>query len=232
MWHLDRLFCAYRPCAAYPERRESVDLAVRPSPAAARGFITFGSVNNLAKIGEGVIDLWAAILRSVPDSRLLLEAPGFETGSMREHFETRFAARGIASNRLRLIERTPAQQYVIYHDIDIALDPFPANGGTTTCDALWMGVPVVALAGRTFVSRMGVAMLTGAGHPEWIGATPEDYARIARNLAADVAGLSAIRLRLREEVERSAMMDETGFARAMEQAYRSMWEAWCESAIT
>jgi protein O-GlcNAc transferase len=229
LWRLDGMFCVYRPCAAKPERRHSPELAVRQTPAMGNGYITFGSINNIAKITPAVVAAWARILHAVAGARLLLEAPGFDGGDMRADFEARFAAHGITRDRLALIERKPAQQYVLYHRIDIALDPFPCNGGTTTCDALWMGVPVIALAGSTFVSRMGVTMVDNIGHPEWAAQDEDAYIGKASELAQDVNLLNAIRLGLRKEAEHSALMDEASFSRNLEAAYRGMWKAWCNS---
>jgi protein O-GlcNAc transferase len=229
LWRLDDMFCVYRPCAVKPERRHSAELAVRQTPAMGNGHITFGSINNIAKITPAVIAAWAKILHAVPGAGLLLETAGFDGGDMRADFEARFAAHGITRERLLLLERKPEQQYVLYHRIDIALDPFPCNGGTNTCDALWMGVPVIALAGTTFASRMGVTMVSNAGHPEWAARDEDDYLRLACELASDAARLNAIRLGLRDEVERSPLRDEAGFTHSLETAYRQMWQAWCNS---
>ena len=229
LWRLDDMFCVYRPCAVKPERRHSPALAVRQTPALESGYITFGSINNIAKITPAVIAVWARILHAVPGARLLLEVPGFDSGDMRSDFQARFAAHGITRDRLELMERKPEQQYVLYHRIDIALDPFPCNGGTTTCDAMWMGVPVIALAGTTFASRMGVTMVSNIGHPEWVARDEDDYLRLACELASDAARLNVIRLGLRDEVERSPLLDEGGFTRGLEAAYRQMWQAWCNS---
>ena len=228
LWRLG-MFCVYRPCAVKPERRHSPELAVRPTPALENGYITFGSINNIAKITPAVVAVWARILHAVPGARLLLETAGFDSAGMRADFEARFAAHGVTQDRLVLLERKPEQQYVLYHRIDIALDPFPCNGGTTTCDALWMGVPVIALAGTTFAARMGVTMVTNAGHPEWVARDEDGYLRLACELASDAARLNAIRLGLRDEAERSALRDEAGFTRRLEAAYRGMWLEWCES---
>ncbi len=227
LWRLDDMFCVYRPCAVKPERRHSAELAVRQTPALENGHITFGSINNIAKITPAVVATWARILHAVPRARLLLEARGFDSEDMRSDFEARFAAHGIMRERLLLLERKPEQQYVLYHRIDIALDPFPCNGGTTTCDALWMGVPVIALAGTAFAARMGVTMVNNIGHPEWVARDEDGYVRLACGLAADAARLNAIRLGLREEVENSPLRDEAGFTRSLEAAYRAMWQAWC-----
>ena len=176
-----------------------------------------------------VVAMWARILHAVAGAGLLLEAPGFDSGDMRSDFEARFAAHGLTQERLVLLERKPEQQYVLYHRIDIALDPFPCNGGTTTCDALWMGVPVIALAGTTFASRMGVTMVSNAGHPQWVARDEDGYLRLACELASDAVRLNTIRLGLRDEVERSPLRDEAGFTRSLEAAYRGMWQAWCEA---
>jgi predicted O-linked N-acetylglucosamine transferase (SPINDLY family) len=230
LWRLDGMFCVYRPCAVKPERQQSVELAVRPTPALENGHITFGTINNIAKVTPPVVALWSRILHAVPEAKLLIEATGFDSQGMRADFEGRFAAHGIGEGRLMLLERRPEQQYVLYHRIDIVLDPFPANGGTNTCDALWMGVPLVTLAGRTFVSRMGVTIVSNAGHPEWVAQDEQAYIEKASELAKDMNRLNTIRLGLRKEVERSALMDEAGFTRNLEAAYRGMWQRWCDTA--
>ena len=145
----------------------------------------------------------------------------------RTELQARFAQHGIAATRLQLEERDSRWQYLRYHQIDIALDPFPANGGTSSCDVLWMGVPLVTLAGTRFVSRMGVSLLYAVGHPEWVAQDQADYLDIAARLAADIPALNAIRLALRAEMEASQLMDEAGFTRQFEAALRGMWQAWC-----
>lgn len=227
LWRLPEVFCCYRPMVRQPALRHRADYAVQPTPALQHGQITFGCCNNYAKITDDMIALWSRLLHRVAGSRLLLELAGIQHGQARTELQARFAQHGIAATRLQLEERDSRWQYLRYHQIDIALDPFPANGGTSSCDVLWMGVPLVTLAGTRFVSRMGVSLLHAVGHPEWVAQDQADYLDIAARLAADIPALNAIRLALRGEMEASRLMDEAGFTRQFEAALRGMWQAWC-----
>jgi predicted O-linked N-acetylglucosamine transferase (SPINDLY family) len=135
----------------------------------------------------------------------------------------------IAPERVAFVGRVALSKYFrTYNHVDIALDTFPYAGGTTTCDALWMGVPVVTLAGRTAIGRAGVSILSNAGLPELIAQSPEEYIRIATDLASDLPRLAALRSTLRQRLLTSPLMDAKGFARDIEAAYRSMWRTWCQ----
>lgn len=197
---------------------------VAPAPPSERnGFVTFGSFNNVAKVSVEAIELWARILHAIPDSRLNMVVN--ELG-VEEHFTGEFARRGIGGDRLRLVRPCPRREYLaFYHDIDIALDPFPYNGGVTTCDALWMGAPVITLRGETSVGRAGVSLLANIGLPELIGRDAEDYLRIATALARDQKRLAVYRRTLREQMRKSPITDAAGFTRDVEAAYRTMWRA-------
>jgi predicted O-linked N-acetylglucosamine transferase (SPINDLY family) len=200
-------------------------LPVGPPPALAAGHITFGSLNNFCKVNPAVLTLWAQVFRAVPDSRLRLLAP---EGSARQRPRELLAALGIAPERLEFVGTCPRDEYLrSYGGIDIALDPFPYNGITTTCDALWMGVPVVTFAGETAASRAGLGLLSTVGLPELAGRDAEEFVQIAVALACDLPRLAALRAGLREKMERSPLMDAPGFARNLEAAYREMWRAWC-----
>ena len=154
-----------------------VDPPLQPPPALEKGFITFGCLNNFCKINEPLLSLWAEILRGVPQSRLLLHA--YE-GSPRQHVLEHLQRQGIDPQRVSFVGRQRLAVYLQrYHTIDIALDTFPFGGGTTTCDTLWMGVPVVSLAGRTAVGRAGLSILSNVGLPELVANTPEEYVRLA-----------------------------------------------------
>jgi predicted O-linked N-acetylglucosamine transferase (SPINDLY family) len=227
LWRLPGMHSVYRPCARTPARRNAPELSVQPTPALVNHYITFGSLNNVAKLTAPVIALWSKILHALPDAKLLLEAPGLDETAMRAEFTAKFADHAIGAERLILLGRKPEQQYVLYHRIDIALDPFPCAGGTTSCDAVWMGVPLITLAGDTFAGRMGVTIAHSIGHPEWVADNTDEYQRKAIDLACDVQRLNAIRLRLRQQVEASPMMDEIGYTRGLETAYRQMWKIWC-----
>ena len=219
--------------------------AVSPLPAATQGHVTFGSFNNFAKINDRVLGLWARILAQIPDSRLLLVAKGRHQEKTRRFF----AERGISPDRLEFLAyypspqaqaQTPAQPpaapppapppYLLrYHRIDIALDPFPYNGMTTTCDALWMGVPVIALIGEATLGRASYSLLANLGLPELAAASEEAYLHLATALAADWTRLTTLRATLRDRMQQSPLVDAPRFARALESAYRHAWTRWCES---
>lgn len=200
-------------------------------PALGPRHITFGSFNNLAKIGPDVVALWARLTAAVPGARLLVKNPSLTDGATRERYYAAFAAAGLEKDRVELVGHTPtqAEHLALYARVDIALDTFPYNGTTTTCEALWMGVPVVTLAGARHAGRVGTSLLTAVGHPEWIAATAEGYLATAARLAADLDRLQTVRAGLRADVAASTLCDAAGFARRIESAYRDIWRRWCES---
>ena len=201
---------------------------VGPLPALRQGHITFGCLNNFCKVSEPVLAAWAKLLRAVPNSQLLLHA--YE-GDHRRRVQERLAREGIEAKRVRFAGKAPLLDYFrLYHGIDIALDTFPYGGGTTTCDALWMGVPVVSLVGKTAVGRGGLSILSNVGLPELVVRSEEEYARIASALADDLPRLSDLRSALRQRMEHSPLMDAPRFARNIETAYRGMWRKWCATA--
>ncbi len=202
---------------------------VNTPPALANGRVTFGCFNNLAKLAPPVIALWSAILQAVPGSRLLLKSQPFKDPGTRALFLDRFAAHGIDPERLVLRGADSFRDYLrSFNDIDIALDPFPYNGGTTTYHALWMGVPVVALEGKSYVSRMGYGVLATLGLEELTAKTPEDYVRIATGLATDPGRLQTLRASLRARMAASPLTDGERYTAALEKVYRDMWRNWCE----
>jgi len=212
--------CSYRPFAT--------DLPVAPAPCLERGYITFGSFNGLRKITRDVVKLWSAILHLVPESRLLLKYHGLEKEAMQGDLRRWFAEDGIPQQRLRFEGAVPPREYLAaYSDIDIALDPFPYNGGSTTLDTLWMGVPVVTLAGRMAVQRCGASLLTAAGLPDLVANTPEGYIKTALFLSETVPKMPDLRCNVRQALQSSPLMDEVGLVRSVEDAYRDMWRAWC-----
>jgi predicted O-linked N-acetylglucosamine transferase (SPINDLY family) len=194
-------------------------------PARRSGRVTFASLNTLAKLSEEVLALWSQVLAAVPGSQLLLR-----TGAGRqaeERVRALLARHGIPAERVPLLGQTPSRfDYLkLYQAVDLCLDPFPYNGVTTTCDALWMGVPVLSLAGRTCVSRHGVRFLRNVGLDELIAQTPEAYVRAATEMAGDLPRLAALRDGLRERMGRSPLMDGLRFTRHLEAAYRGMGES-------
>jgi protein O-GlcNAc transferase len=203
---------------------------VGPLPAEADGSVHFGTFNNLAKASPVIMDLWAAILIAIPSSRLIIKSHGLGEKSVRERIQQCFASRGVDPGRLDLRGHEPndVSHLDAYNQMDIALDTFPYHGTTTTCEALWMGVPVVSLAGRTHVSRVGVSLLSCVGLPELIARTPDQYIEIAANLATDLSRLAELRRTLRPRMQASGLMDAPRFARDVEAVYRKMWRIWCE----
>lgn len=203
--------------------------AVGALPAIAQGGITFGSFNNLAKLTAEVCALWAQVLLAVPGSRLLLKGSSLADTATRQRLIGNFAEQGVGAERLILVspDATHFEHLNRYNQVDIGLDPFPYNGVTTSFEAMWMGVPVVSLAGNSFISRMGVSMLTCLGMTELIADTPEDYVAIAVRLARDLGRLAALRAGLRERMANSPLTDAKRFTLNLEQAYREMWANWC-----
>ncbi len=211
----------YQPPAEAPEPGEP--------PCARRGSVTFGCFNNLAKISDATIALWARVLAAVPDSRLLLKGRGLGDEAVRARYLARFARLGLPAARVEWLERTAgtAEHLALYGRVDVALDTFRYHGTTTTCEALWMGVPVVTLAGDSHMARVGVSLLNAAGHPDWIARDADDYVRIASNLAADPAQLALTRRTLRTALKQSPLLDHAGQAARFGAALRSCWAAWC-----
>jgi predicted O-linked N-acetylglucosamine transferase (SPINDLY family) len=204
-----------------------VDLPLQPPPAVRNGFVTFGCLNNFSKVNEALLSLWARLLEAVPRSRLLLHA--YE-GSHRQRALEVIQSKSIDPERVSFVGKARLAEYFEgYQSIDIALDTSPYGGGTTTCDTLWMGVPMVSLAGKTAVGRAGLSILSVVGAPELVARTPEQYIQIAADLANDLPRLAALRRTLRLKMQASPLMDAPRFARNMEAAYREMWRNWCEA---
>jgi predicted O-linked N-acetylglucosamine transferase (SPINDLY family) len=203
-------------------------LAPAPSPLLKKGVVTFGCFNHFAKVSSVALDLWARILAAIPNSRIVIHAP---LGAHRNQVEQRMERAGVARTRLRFVGRQEAAKYLqSYSEIDIALDPFPYGGGITTCDALWMGVPVVSLSGQTAVGRGGRSILSNLGLPELIAFTADQYVQIALDLARNADRIEMLRQGMRARMLASPLMDAPNFARDVEAAYRQMWHTWCEKA--
>jgi len=220
LWRLPATFSCYQP------RTDIADPIDHP-PRDDNGYTTFGCFNNFTKVTDGTLKCWAEILARVADARLLLEIVGIDSGQFRRETEARLARLGLPLDRIILEPRQRANQYILYNKIDIALDPFPFNGGATTLDAMWMGVPVVTLAGKYFTSRMGVSILNNIGMQEMIADDEAAYIDLAVRLATDPSALRTVRHGLRQKMANSRMMDFAAFAADMETAYRGMWQAWC-----
>jgi protein O-GlcNAc transferase len=203
---------------------------VSPLPALETGHINLGSFNNATKINEGVIACWAAILHAVPQARLILKARALADRQTRKRLEQYFIGYGIPVERVEMIGWIPASadHLELYDRVDIALDTFPYNGHTTTCEALWMGVPVITLAGKVHAGRVGVSLLTQAGLSELIAESPQAYVDMAVGLTRDRERLAELRQGLRGRIKRSPLTDATGLTCAIEAAYRTMWQTWCQ----
>jgi len=198
---------------------------IEPARPREAGPIRFGSINAPCKHNEPLLRLWGRVMQAVDGSRLMIQAIG---QGQRRRIGELFASMGISPHRLQFVPRMPRPQYLrLYDRIDICLDPLPYNGITTTCDALWMGVPVVSLQGKTAAGRAGKSILENVGLGELAADDPDQFVRIATTLAKDLPRLAELRRTLRQRISRSAMMDAPRFAREMEKAYRLIWENWC-----
>jgi protein O-GlcNAc transferase len=199
-------------------------------PALTTKKITFGCFTRADKIGPNVLAVWARVLAAAPDSRLVLKSATFKFSEVCRRFKGEFADRGIDPERLELrTESTYEQLLAEYSDVDIALDPFPYNGGATTCDALWMGVPVVARLGDSLISRQSAAMLEAAGLSNLIACDDDAYVQIAASLASDVTRLGALRNGLRPTIVASPLVDADTFAEALVARLRLAWREWCNA---
>jgi protein O-GlcNAc transferase len=199
-----------------------------PTPRALGQPVVFGCLNNFAKINTAVLTCWAEVLRRVDDSTLLIHA--FE-GAHRQRVLNFFTRVGIDSKRIRFIGQQKQNDYFAsYSQIDIALDPFPFGGGTTTCDALWMGVPVVTLAGRTACARGGASILNQIGMPELVALRTGEYIDTAVELARDESRRNWLRSNLRDVMSQSCLMDAPRFAHNFQSLCREVWRRYCQPA--
>jgi protein O-GlcNAc transferase len=206
---------------------EQVDVAALPM--IDQGFVTFGCFNKLSKMNDAVVALWSKTLHAVPNSKLMLKSHELEQEAMRDETIRRYAEHGITEDRLILQGRSSRAHYFAqYHQVDIALDPFPYNGGTTTVESLWMGVPVIAKRGDRFSAHMSEGILQHLGHPEWIARDEEEYVAKAVELASDPARLAQIRAVLRDELKASPLYDAPRFSRKLEDAFEGMWQLHCQ----
>ncbi|MEE2761432.1 MAG: hypothetical protein VYE18_08310 [Pseudomonadota bacterium] len=197
---------------------------IGPLPAAANGCVTFGSLNNPAKLSPGAIAVWSRILRRLPGSRLLLKHRALDDIEVANRFVTCFKDAGIGEERIELDGFTPSggSYLATYSRIDMALDPFPFGGGTTSYEALWMGVPVLALAGETFMGRLTAALMGQLGLDDWVASDTDGYMEAALTLAADLQALADLRANLRERA-RTSIFDAAAFTRSLEDAGREAW---------
>ena len=222
IWRLPGCYLCYAP--------HPFDIAVAPPPMESNGFVTFGCFNNRMKITEATIEVWAQVLSSVPGSRLFLKAASLSDATVRGDLRDQFAAHGVSADRLLLEGQSPlAEALLAYNRVDVALDPFPFGGCTTTAECLWMGVPVVALRGDRWVGRMSASILSAIGHPELVAESVGGYVENAVALGTDLSRLAELRAGLRSRLENSSFCDGPRFTRELEAAYHGMWQAWCQS---
>jgi protein O-GlcNAc transferase len=214
-------FLCYDPPAEAPDPT--------PSPCIERGFVTFGSFNTLAKITREVVAAWAQIVLAVDDSVFVLKNRALADKGAQRRYLDMFAEYGVAADRVRLLPWTATihDHLSAYGGVDIALDTFPYNGTTTTFEALWMGVPVVAVKGGRHAARVGASILERIERQCWVADTVQDYVAVAVGLAKQEGGLVPYRTALRDQIRRSPLCDAAGFTRAVEAAYREMWRTWC-----
>lgn len=200
-------------------------------PAATTGHVTFGCFGRADKILPDVVALWSRVLAEVAGAHLLLKSGGFDVQPVRERIAREFESHGIARERIEFRGGSSHEALLgEYGDVDIALDTFPYNGGATTCDALWMGVPVVTVAGEAMIARQGASLLTAAGHPEWIAQDASTYVAISKRLACDLPRLGALRRELRTRLSASPLCDGAAFAGDLLEVLRKAWQRWCASS--
>jgi predicted O-linked N-acetylglucosamine transferase (SPINDLY family) len=229
-WHAEKLlrleggFLCYSPDPGAPP--------VAPLPCLQGEPFTFGSFNNMAKVSEECVRMWAEILRQAPGSRLALKNKALSEPEARAKVNQRFRAAGIGEERILmsgLIDRL-ADHLEAYRLVDLGLDTWPYHGTTTTCEALWMGVPVVSRIGEIHVRRVGLSLLHGLGLGEFAAHDAEGYVRLAVKWAGERSRLAGIRSGLRERMRASPLTDQDGFTRNLEGAFRRVWRRWCEEA--
>ena len=216
-------FLCYKPPGQTPD--------VGNLPAQDSGCITFGSFNHCAKINPGMVRLWSKILNTLPNAQIILKSKPLSDIATQNLLREMFIQNGVSPGRTLFMGHAQSsfEHLELYKRIDIGLDTFPYNGATTTCEAIWMGVPVITLAGETHVSRVGASILSHVGLPELIVESLEDYLKKAAQLAGDPDRLKTLRSNLRSMMARSRLMDTNGFTRSLESAYRQMWYRWCAS---
>jgi predicted O-linked N-acetylglucosamine transferase (SPINDLY family) len=214
-------FLCYLPDKESPE--------ISPLPSLSKGHITFGSFNNFAKLSAEIIALWVMILRDMPDAHLIIKAESLSDSMTRHYAMNMFTNQGIPEERIELVapKLSTIEHLNTYNRVDIGLDTFPYNGTTTTCEALWMGVPVITLAGNSHCSRVGTSLLSNAGLPELVAKTSDEYRAIAISLARNLKKLQSLRLNLRDMMKHSPLCNANKFTEKLEIVYHRMWKKYC-----
>lgn len=218
----------------YQPHASAQQMPVQAPPSLQTGYICFGSFNNYAKLCDNTLWLWAEILHDQPDSRLLLKCQAMNDLELRQDCLARFAALGISAERLELhgYAESIEAHLDLYAKVDIALDSLVYNGATTTCEALWMGVPVISLSGETHASRMTRSILHAANLSDWVAETPAEFRSKVLELSQDPQHLATLRSQMRTHLQASPLMDGAGFTQRLEATYRRLWEEYCCSEIS
>jgi protein O-GlcNAc transferase len=215
-------FLCYQPAKDAPE--------VSALPALQKGYVTLGSFNNLAKITPAVVACWVAILKVVPTAQLLLKNHSFRDDQTQKHYLQAFVAQGIEPQRVQFVGYVEPHEHLgFYNQIDLGLDTFPYNGTTTTCEALWMGVPIVVLAGQNHAGRVGVSLLSSLGLRDLVAENPENYVAKVAKLAHDLGQFSEMRTSLRQRMASSTLCNAPQFVGELEGVYRQVWQRWCSN---
>lgn len=216
-WRLkEACFAVYRPGKGMGE--------ANPLPALTHGYITLGTLTRSVRINHRTVRVWATLLKRLPTARLVIDSASFKDPAIQEMLAQRFEAHGVARNRLTIGCNSPP--WDVLRGIDVGLDCFPHNSGTTLFESLYMGIPYITLAGRPSVGRIGSSILQGLGHPEWIAWSENEYIEKVVALANDLPTLTKLRAELRRKMQVSTLMDENGFARKVEHAYKQMFQNW------
>lgn len=222
---LDDGYITYTP----PEYTPEVD----PLPAQKNGYVTFGCFNNISKINDAVIALWGDLLSRQPDSKLLLITHALKDQLLNEQFKERFIAAGASRHQLIFERSVPhADLLKAYNRVDIGLDPFPYSGGLTTCESVYMGVPVITMPGRRFCSRHSASHLSNVGLADWVVANREEYIALALRWADNLSELATLRSIVRKRVQTSPLCDGKRFTKSFEKAMRCIWKTWCHKQNT
>lgn len=217
-WRMDQSSFVYSPAAGMGE--------VNSLPALEKGYVTFGTLTRSIRVNHRTIKVWAELLKHVPHSKLIINSKDYQTSAMKEKLAERFKEHGIDKERLEIGYRSPP--WDVLRKIDIGVDCFPHNSGTTLFETLYMGIPYVTLLGRPSVGRLGSSILHGLGRDEWIAKNEEEYIEKLVAIASNLPALAALRVGLRDEMCQSILMDGQGFARKVEEVYQKMFTLWCE----